>query len=142
LLDLIETEPRAAVIPPLAALVWLRLGRLIARFGGLDVFQFGPAIPSVTELAAWLRLSVTDLASALETLVGVGALIELGDGYAYPDWTGLASRKAVTARENGRKHRPQGKPQEQEPPVPEQRRLPLMAALSWRSRVGNRRDFF
>ena len=130
LLDLMETDPRAAAIPPDAAFVWLRLGRLIAHFGGLDAFRFGPGLRSVTELAAWLRLSVTELETTIETLVRMGALIALeGEGYAFPDWTGIASRKAVTARENGRKHRPQAKSEAPESPVPGQRRLPLMAAI-------------
>ena len=60
----------------------------------------------------------------------MGALIALeGEGYAFPDWTGIASRKAVTARENGRKHRTQAKAEVLEPPVPGQRRLPLMTAI-------------
>src|SRR5690242_13295828 len=122
-----ETDPRAAAIPPDAAFVWLRVGRLIARFGGLDAFRFGPGLRSVTELAAWFRLSVTELSATLERLVQLGALVALeGEGYAFPDWVGLASPRAVAARENGRKHRPQARPEAPEPPVPGQRRLPLM----------------
>jgi hypothetical protein len=130
LLDLMENDPRAAAIPPDAAFVWLRLGRLIARFGGLDTFRFGPGLRSVTDLAAWFRLSVTEVETTIETLVRMGALIALeGEGYAFPDWVGLASRKALTARENGRKHRPQAKSEAPESLVPGQRRLPLMAAI-------------
>ena len=64
----------------------VRLGRLIAQFGGLDAFRFGPGLRSVTELANWFRLSVTELEAALETLVQMGALIALeGKGYAFPE---------------------------------------------------------
>jgi hypothetical protein len=130
LLDLMETDPRAAAIPPDAAFVWLRLGRLIAHFGGLNAFRFGPGLRSVAELAAWFRISVTELETTIETLVRMGALITLdGEGYAFPDWTGIASRKAITARENGQKHRPRAKAEVPEPPVPGQRRLPLVAAI-------------
>jgi hypothetical protein len=130
LLDLMETDPRAAAIPPDAAFVWLRLGRLIAHFNGLDTFRFGPGIRSVTELADWFRLSVTELETTIEILVRMGALIALeGEGYAFPDWTGIASRKAITARENGQKHRPRTRSEALESPVPGQRRLPLMAAI-------------
>src|SRR5689334_19892715 len=112
----------------------MKMGRLIESQDGVDTFQFDAVIPSLTDLAIRMHLPEPQFVCLLTLLFVWGALENLDGGFAFPDWVGLASVKAVTARANGRQHRakpklPDPEPPSPEPRVPGQRRLPLMAAI-------------
>ncbi len=122
LLDLIETHPLAASLSAGAAFAWLRLGRATDRSGELDTFRLRPGLATLDELARAFRLSVTEAARGLHELIRKGCLLVIAGGFQLPEWTGIASRKAVSARKNGRKH--VGTDPEK------QRRLPLLASVT------------
>src|SRR5689334_7249557 len=101
----------------------------VARRADPDgIFRFNESTPSVGALAQELELPEPVLVGILATLTAWPAVIGIEGGFALPEWMGFASRKAVTARENGRRHRP--RPTDVEPtpeteqPVMGQRRLP------------------
>jgi hypothetical protein len=128
LLDLIERDPRAAALPPAAAMLWIRLARLMAQFGEPAAFHWSVTLRSVSDLAVWFRVSVTETETQIRNLLETGALLELADGFALPDWTGIDSQKARSARENGRKG---GRPRRDGAPA--QLSLPPMAIPGGRS---------
>ena len=121
LLDLIETHPIAANLSAAAAYAWLRLGRAIAGSGELDTLRLRPGLATLEELARAFRLSVTEAARGLDELIRKGCLLACEGGFQLPDWTGVAATKAISARNNGRKHRAAG--------AQEQRRLPLLTVI-------------
>ena len=103
LLDLIDSDPRVAYLPPGTLMVWVRLARLMDKLGSPTELRFTGTMRGVGDLARWFRLSEAETSSHLAFLVAAGTLTEVADGFDLPEWAAPPNLKARAARENGRK---------------------------------------